>query len=62
MRCQYSGIAEYGSPDRLNSSVGLQYTIKFELYASYVVGLQHIHHHLTGLGKAQMSCKTVHGD
>jgi hypothetical protein len=62
MRGQYSGIAEYGSPDRLNSSGQLQYTIKFEFYASYVVLLQRIHHQLTGLRKAQMSCKTPHGD
>ncbi len=27
-----------------------------------MVGLQRIHHQLTGLGKAQLSCKTVHGD
>jgi hypothetical protein len=62
MKGQYSGIAEYGSPDRLNSSGRLQYTIKFEFYASYVALLQRIHHQFTGLGKAQMSCKTLHGD
>jgi hypothetical protein len=55
-------MAEYGLPDCQGNSGRLQYTIKFKFYLSYVVDQQRIHHHFTGLGKAPLSCETVHGD
>ncbi len=60
MRGQYSAPAEYGSPTLLVELGPVNVSGIYVFHMPNVVDWRSIHHHYTGLGKAHMSCETVH--
>ncbi len=60
MRDQYSAPAEYGSPTLLVELGPVNVSGIYGFRMPNAVDWRSIHHHYTGLGKAHMSCETVH--
>ncbi len=60
MRDQYSAPAEYGSATLLVELGPVNVYVIYVFRMPSAVDWRSIHHHYTGLGKAHMSCETVH--